>query len=340
MNIPDDPPIREFADRGILWLLESPQNLADLLRLLSSELAAQLDFPRAQRINRSFVPPNLHKQEADMLVRIPFLNPTTPQLEMLVYILVEHQSEPDEVMGLRLLSYIVQVWELERREWQRKRVPRGERRLTPIVPVVFYTGTRRWERVPTVADLMDLPPMCSQFVPKHDTLYLNLHSTPSVLLEASTLGWALRALQSMEEPQEALAQVLASAVRYLESLPEAAQAEWRRAIQFLLLLVQHKRDPQEQPALRDVVIESALRKHQEEVREMAMTGAQYLEEKGRQEGRQEGMRQMLLTMMEQKFAPLPPEVSRLLASLPEAELTQIGARTFTATTLEDLELPL
>ena len=160
-NPSDDPPIREFADRGILWLLESPQNLADLLRLLSSELAAHLDFTHVQRINRSFVPPNLHKQEADMLVRIPLLNPSTPQLEMLVYILVEHQSEPDEVMGLRLLSYLVQVWELERREWQRKRIPQGERRLTPIVPVVFYTGTRRWDRVPTVADLMDLPPMCS-----------------------------------------------------------------------------------------------------------------------------------------------------------------------------------
>ena len=80
---------------------------------------------------------------------------------------------------------------------------------------------------------------------------------PPVSLETSTLGWTLRALQSMEEPQEALAQVLAPAVDYLESLPEDAQAEWRRAIQFLLLLVLHKRDPQEQPELREVVIDSA-----------------------------------------------------------------------------------
>ena len=56
-NTPEYPPIHEFADRGILWLLESPQNLADLLHLLSADLAAQLDFTRVQRINRSFVPP-------------------------------------------------------------------------------------------------------------------------------------------------------------------------------------------------------------------------------------------------------------------------------------------
>ncbi len=104
----------------------------------------------------------------------------------------------------------------------------------------------------------------------------------------------------------------------------------------MLLLILHKRDPREQPTLREVVIDSALRKHQEEVREMAMTGAQYYEEKGRQEG----IRQFLLTMMEQQFAPLPPEVSRLLASLPEAELMQIGRRMLAAKTLQDLELPL
>ncbi len=62
MTISDnEPPIREFADRGVLWLLESTQNLADLLRMLSTELAARLDFSRAERRNRSFVPPNLHK---------------------------------------------------------------------------------------------------------------------------------------------------------------------------------------------------------------------------------------------------------------------------------------
>src|SRR5579871_6465422 len=93
MTAPDtEPPIREFADRGILWLLESPQNLADLLRMLSAPLAARLDFSRADRRNRSFIPANLHKQEADLLYRIPFLDPNRPGWEVLIYLLAEHQS--------------------------------------------------------------------------------------------------------------------------------------------------------------------------------------------------------------------------------------------------------
>ena len=39
-----EPPIREFADRGTLWLLESVENLAGLVRLLSAEIAEHLDF--------------------------------------------------------------------------------------------------------------------------------------------------------------------------------------------------------------------------------------------------------------------------------------------------------
>ena len=34
-----EPPIREFQDRGTLWLLESRENLRDLTRILSPEIA-------------------------------------------------------------------------------------------------------------------------------------------------------------------------------------------------------------------------------------------------------------------------------------------------------------
>jgi hypothetical protein len=51
-----EPPIREFADRGTLWLLESPENLRGLVRLLTADIADRLDFTRAERLNRSFIP--------------------------------------------------------------------------------------------------------------------------------------------------------------------------------------------------------------------------------------------------------------------------------------------
>ncbi len=89
----DEPPVREFADRGTLWLLESPENVRGLLALVARDLADRLDFSRAERINRSFVPDDLHKQEADLLYRVPFREGSAG--EVFVYVLLEHQSRPD-----------------------------------------------------------------------------------------------------------------------------------------------------------------------------------------------------------------------------------------------------
>ncbi len=68
----DDASIREFADRGTIWLLGSPANLRDLVAMAAKDIADSLEFSRAERVNRSFVPAKLHKQEADLLYRVPF----------------------------------------------------------------------------------------------------------------------------------------------------------------------------------------------------------------------------------------------------------------------------
>ena len=99
---------------------------------------------------------------------------------------------------------------------------------------------------------MDLPVSLSRFVPRHETLFLSLHQTAPEMLSGSAIAWALRTLRAADEPQDALAGILAEAVRYLETLPEASQAEWRRAMRYLLLLIRHKREPEERKALYDV----------------------------------------------------------------------------------------
>jgi predicted transposase/invertase (TIGR01784 family) len=277
-----EPPIREFADRGTLWLLESPENLRGLVQLVAKDIADRLDFSRAQRVNRSFIPDDLHKQEADLLFLVPLRE---GRGEVWVYVLLEHQSRPDRTMGLRLLSYIVQLWEMQRRGFQDERTPMSRWRLHPVVPIVFYTGKRRWSSPISVAALMDVPPLLERFVPRFDTLFLNLQETPpDVLTQAeSAIALALRALQASDEPREALAEVLEEVVTRLEALPESAQAELRRALEYLFLLVHHRRDPEEQDELSEIMV-SSVERLREEAEDIAMTNAQVLIGRGRREG--------------------------------------------------------
>ena len=103
-HVPSPEVIREFNDRGTLWLLEDPANLRDLLRIVEPEVAERLDFTRAERVNRSFIPADLQKRESDLIFRVPFLTPKEAAREVWVYILLEHQSRPDPLMLLRVLE--------------------------------------------------------------------------------------------------------------------------------------------------------------------------------------------------------------------------------------------
>ena len=273
-----DPPFREFADRGTLWLLEAPENLRDLLRLAAAELADRLDFSRAERINRSFIPDDLRKQEADLLFRVPFRTGTA---EVLIYVLLEHQSRPDGTMGFRVLSYMVDVWEMQIRGFKDARLPKSRWKLSPIVPMVFYTGRRRWPGKIGLASMMDLPAELASYLPQWETLFLQLRSLDGQALTNSDnpIAWILRALQTVEQPKETWASVLSLVVRLLDALPETERAQWRRAMQYLYLLVRHKRDATEQGDLFGAM-DDAVEQHLLEIGEVEMTGAQALWRRG------------------------------------------------------------
>jgi predicted transposase/invertase (TIGR01784 family) len=122
-------PVREFPDRGTKWLLESPENARELVRIVAAELVEKLDFSRIQRIPTTFIPDNLRKQEADVLFLLPFIG--DPGREVLIYILIEHQSTPSPSMGFRVSFYMHQIWDSQRREWVEKKIPEHQWRFRP-----------------------------------------------------------------------------------------------------------------------------------------------------------------------------------------------------------------
>jgi hypothetical protein len=90
-------------------------------------------------------------------------------------------------------------------------------------------------------------------------------------------------------------------------------------MQYLLLLIQHKREPQEHLGLRDVVIASAARKHQEEVKTMAMSAAQAFEEKGRIEERET----IALRLLQQRFGAEPATLQDRIHRLSPSQLAEL-----------------
>ena len=112
-----DIPIEHFPDRGTLWLFEDKEYVRDLVKILASELAVRIDFKRLTQVNRTFIPDSLRAQESDIVFTAPFQTESGTD-ELLIYILIEHQSTVDPIMGFRVLFYMMQIWDFQRREWE------------------------------------------------------------------------------------------------------------------------------------------------------------------------------------------------------------------------------
>ncbi len=307
--------IREFPDRGTLWLLEDPSFVRDLLSLLDSALPGQLDFERAVRVNRSFIPADLQKQESDLIFRVPcsgdFATITGP--EIWIYILVEHQSSPDRELLLRFLLYMTQLWETQRRTFVDAGIPKGERRYLPVVPILFYTGDESWTVPESLARQMEAPTDLGRFVPAWETLVLNLNeASPDELVQfSSAIGWVLRVLQQERSSFAELRRAINEALIGLEGLPSQRPGQWLRAVWYLVLLAFHRREAQEYNELsRQIRDWSGQSKFQDrkEAEHMAMTMAQECEARGEARGEVRGLSKALISVLSTRFGTVPPEI--------------------------------
>jgi hypothetical protein len=286
-------------------------------------------------VNRSFVQADLRKKESDLIFRVPARKASEAALEVWVYVLLEHQSAPDRELPLRLLLYMTQLWDLQRREWEDRGIAPAARFVSPVVPVVLYTGTQDWSRPLRLADLFAGPRELQRFIPEWETLRLNLHSTTPEMLTGinSAVGWALRVLRDEQAPLEQLHQILADALRGLEMLTDEQVGQWSRVAWYLLLLIFHRRDPSEYTQLQETfwgeVYRSKFREG-EEVTEMAMTMAEFVREQGRAEGRAEAqaetLRMVLITNLELKFGPLSPTALAAIQRAKNDELLEWNRR--------------
>ncbi|MBX2799526.1 MAG: Rpn family recombination-promoting nuclease/putative transposase [Myxococcales bacterium] len=71
--------------------------------------------------------------------------------DVLLYILFEHQSSSDRWMPLRLLDYLVQIWN----RWHASH-PKAQS-LPPVIPLVLYHGAECWTAPLSFAEMIEVP---------------------------------------------------------------------------------------------------------------------------------------------------------------------------------------
>ena len=218
-------PLEHFPDRSARWLLMEPENVSALVALVAEQIAALLDFSQLTALNRDFLSDTLRQQEADLVFSVPFRE-TSAGEALLIHILIEHQSQVEKDMWFRFLGYMYNLWVAERQQWTAEEVPREQRRLRPILPILFYTGDRPWSALLSPTSVMEVPDVLAPFVPTYEVLVLDVKQTqPSELTKISGIrfGWLLTVLQKENASKEELTRGFGCSTRLeLDALDAAA----------------------------------------------------------------------------------------------------------------------
>jgi hypothetical protein len=244
--------------------------------------------------------------EADLLFSVK-IGPS----DALVYILWEHQRSEDPSMALRLLTYMVRIWDDQLKKQGRPA------RLAPILPVVLAQDKDRWKTSAQFQDLFTFPEAIEKtaractpdfsfrLLQLAEMAYEDIHGTPEGVL-------TLRSLKA-----EPVGELLRSEV-WDRDLITGVSREWVERFFRYVLNADVDREAFQARVLSQgsVVLTSAAMTLAEQFRQEGL-------QKGRQEGRQEGeiasRRQALQDVLEARFGEVPAGLLEALTAVSDVQ---------------------
>ena len=281
-------------------------------------LSKAIEWKNLELLSGSFIDEKLRARESDLLFSAPLAG-----RETLIYLLFEHQSTEDKWITLRLLRYMVSIWEKHRAS-----TPEGL--LPPILPVVLAQNDRAWSLCPDFRSLLDVPDDLADdfrsFLPDFAFRLVQLAHLPYEAIRGTPAGVVFLRVMKAERRGELL-----GAPVWDESLLARLPRELFEALVTYLCQA-------------DIDIEGIERKlmaiQSPELRNTAMTYAETLHQRGRFQGHLEGrlatLRNAVLTALELRFNAVPEGVAEAIRHLSDEEkLTGLHRLAIRCATLEE-----
>jgi hypothetical protein len=326
--------VRNFSENSVKFLMHNSANVQEGLRMIAPEQARLIDFAKLTVMQNTFIAPDFRHLETDILLRAPLLGKRKGKqtLPIWIYALIEHHSQPDDLAVYRALRYLMQVFDLQYRQKKSKQGQSRNLRFDPVLPIVFYTGTQKWERLTPLCELLEQGQLFADLTPQVSPLFFDLSTTEPGKLhqEAGLFGWVLHLLQQRHGDAGDFRALLQQVVGQVQQLPESQQGRWRDLLWFLHALVYHEREEKEHEPLAEFICQTVSSRTREvEVRSMGRTIAEKLRaegeakgmKKGKLEGKQEGKQEALLRQLRKRFDSLPAEIeAQVKATKDETQL--------------------
>lgn len=187
---------RKEHDRGYRRLLSHPKVVKDLITsFVHGDFVRDIDFLKLEPYDRSFITEDYKERESDVIWSVKVKG-----RPVYFYILIELQSSVDRWMALRMLVYILLLYQdLIVKKKVRKYLP-------SVFPLLLYRGKREWKAPESLSALIEIPFEAFRlYVPEFSFLKIDEHrfSKESLIeLESITAKVFLLEKATMEDIAE------------------------------------------------------------------------------------------------------------------------------------------
>ena len=336
MTQPENP-LHQPHDKLVKSTFSDSDNARAFLKAhLPRKLARRIDWTSLTLVSGSFIDPEFAATSSDLL----FTAKIDGQPAFL-YILFEHQNQEDPLIGLRLLTYMVRIWN----DYLRNNP--GATKLPPILPLVLAQDNKPWKTSTRFADLIDIPEGAGEEIKKHipdfEFQLVELFRMPFEKILGTPMGiLTLRALKA-----EKLQALLDDTVWDESLLIQLPSASFEMLMRYILdrdldkPAFRRRLKTLRNPKLSKNAMSLAEQYRQEGIRKGRQQGRQ----EGHQEGRQEGLifskQQDILEALEIRFQRVPEGLrEEIEAIIDTKKLTHLHRAAITSADLESFAADL
>jgi predicted transposase/invertase (TIGR01784 family) len=309
------------------FVFGKPVHAASQLRaVLPAALLDRLDLTNLRPVNGSFVDEELTNRHCDVLMRTRL-----DGREAFVYVLIEHQSSPDRMMPLRMLRYLIRIWDRYLEEHPRAK------RLPMIVPLVVYQGSRRWTHPVELSELLDVDPetarLAGEFLPRFRFLLDDLTKLEKTALRARPITTPVRLTVRLLRivPTHAGDAIAAIDPDDIDDFRDTLHYPDGREL--MAALLKYIQAGSETPHHRLAWLAAQIGPEAEEV---YMSTADTLRAEGEAKGIGKGAARTLVRLLTHKFGPVPDAVRVRVDTASLEQLDLWSERVLDATTLDEV----
>ena len=310
-------------------VFQHPGNAAsELAHLLAPEFVSAIDWSTLALEPGTYVDPKLAEKRSDLLFSAALTASAEP---VLVYLLFEHRSSPEPKMALRLLGYMVRIWE-------RFSTKHADETLPLIIPAVLSHAPDGWQAPTRFSALFspNLGSLANAVLPDFSYAVDDLHRTTDADLRRRTLALQARlALWLMRDARDA-ARLLRRLIHWLPDIERLAQLPGgEQALEPLLRYVALV-----SPDLQLEQIRAILEDRAPTAEGITMTIAEQLraegEARGEAKGRAEGKAEAIVLVLRSRGLHVDARVQARIAAMSLEDLDASLQRAATIASVDEL----